>query len=202
MEHINTQTILNQYAKLSPAQINSLKPTNPSAWIAESRAYLDQIYAFSNSTIDEAYVHKVTPIIEYQLLKAGIRLAAILEKVMAVNTITPPARETAAQAPAQAPVTAAEAKDHMGQKITVCDKVFGTRFLENSNGQPTFLNLGAAYPASPFTIVIFGNDRPNFKEKPELFYNNKKVCATGLVKEYNGKPEMVLSHESEISIVD
>jgi len=202
IEHINTQTILNQYAKLSPSQINSLKPTNPAAWIAESRAYLDQIYSFSNSTIDEAYIQKAIPIIENQLLKAAIRLAAILEKVMAVNNITPQAKQSAVQAPAQEPVTAAEAKDHIGQKITVCDKVFGTRFLESSNGQPTFLNLGAAYPASPFTIVIFGTDRPNFKEKPELYYNNQKVCATGLIKEYNGKPEMVLSNEAEIRIAN
>ena len=200
LEHVNTQILLSQYAKLSPAQINNLKTTNTSAWISESRSYLDQIYSFSNSTLDESYVLKATPIIEDQLLKSGIRLAAILEKVLAVNTIAPANVQTAAAPTSQTSVTAAEAKNHIGQKITVCDKVFGTRFLENANGQPTFLNLGAAYPASPFTLVIFGQERQNFKEKPELFYNNKKVCATGLIKEYNGKPEMILSKETEIKI--
>ena len=130
----------------------------------------------------------------------------IWKKVIKIKTPTPPpvqqeSQQTAQQKPG-ATFTAAEAKDHTGEKITVCDKVFGTRFLENSNGQPTFLNLGAAYPNSPFTIVIFDSERANFKEKPELFYNNKKVCATGLIKEYNGKPEMILSNESEIKNVN
>lgn len=203
-EHINTQLILTKYQTLTATQINNLKITNIGNWITESRSYLAQIYSFSNSTLDEAYVQKATPIIEDQILKAGIRLSAILEKVLAgiITLPAPVAKESFPQAKSGGPVTAAEAKDHIGQKITVCDKVFGTRFLENSNGQPTFLNLGAAYPASPFTVVIFGNERANFKEKPELYYHNQKVCVTGLVKEYNGKPEMILSNESEIKIVN
>lgn len=206
-EHITTQTILANYSKLSAAQIASFKNENVANWITESRSYLPQIYNFTNSTLDESYVQKATPIIEDQILKAGIRLSFIIEKVLSNNN-------TPAPAPAPAPAaqttqtksgqtfTAAEAKDHPGEKITVCDKVFGTRFLENSKGQPTFLNLGAAYPNSPFTIVIFGNDRANFKEKPEIFYNNKNVCASGMIKEYNGKTEMILSSEKEITVIN
>jgi hypothetical protein len=200
-EHITTQTILTNYSKLSAAQIAGLKTENVANWINESRTYLPEIYSFSNSTLDESYVQKAKPIIEEQILKAGIRLSAILEKVLASSTAPAPVQQTVQQKPG-ATFTAAEAKDHSGEKITVCDKVFGTRFLENANGQPTFLNLGAAYPNSPFTIVIFGSERANFKEKPELFYNNKKVCATGLIKEYNGKPEMIIGNESEIKIVN
>ncbi len=202
-EHITMQTIMNNYSKLSVAQIAGFKNENVASWIIKSRSYLPQIYSFSNSTLDENYIQKATPIIVEQILKVGIRLSFILEKVLS-NTTTP--APVAIQQPTQqkpaAPFTAFEAKDHKGEKITVCDKVFGTRFLENSNGQPTFLNMGVAYPSSPFTIVIFGNDRTNFKEKPELFYNNKKVCATGLIKEYNGKPEMILTNESEIKIAN
>jgi hypothetical protein len=200
-EHITSQTILANYGKLSAAQIAGLKTENVANWINESRSSLPQIYSFSNSTLDESYVQKATPIIEEQILKAGIRLSGILEKALGNTTAPVPVQQTVQLKPG-ATFTAAEAKDHTGEKITVCDKVFGTRFLENSDGQPSFLNLGAAYPNSPFTIVIFGNDRANFKEKPELFYNNKKVCATGLIKEYNGKPEMILSNESEIKIAN
>lgn len=132
------------------------------------------IYSFSNSTLDENYVQKATLIIEEQLLKAGIRLSAILEKVL--NNTSAPAPSPVQQISQQpgTPFTAFEAKDHKGEKITVCDKVFGTRFLEKSNGQPTFLNMGATYPNSPFTVVIFGTERSNFKEKPELFLIIKK----------------------------
>ncbi len=123
------------------------------------------------------------------------------EKNLSTAATSLPVQQTTQQKTEQT-FTAFEAKDHTGEKITVCDKVFGTRFLENSNGQLTFLNLGAAYPNSPFTIVIFGNERANFKEKPELYYNNKKVCATGLIKEYNGKPEMIITKEDEIKIAN
>lgn len=197
-EHINTQLIANNYSKLSAAQIAALKTDKVAGWINESRSCLPLIYSFSNGTLDEIYVQKAAPIIEDQLLKAGIRLSAILEKVLN-NNIPAPIQQPTPQKTG-APITAFEAKGHTGEKIRVCDKVFGTRFLENANGQPTFLNLGAAYPASPFTVVIFGSERSNFREKPELFYNNKKVCVTGLIKEYNGKPEMVLKTENEISV--
>lgn len=78
--------------------------------------------------------------------------------------------------------TAAEAKNPTGKKITICDKVFDTRFLENSNGQPTFLNMGAAYPSSLLTVVIFGTEWPNFKEKPEVLTIKKKFAPPVLSK--------------------
>ena len=129
-----------------------------------------------------------------------MRLSVLLEKYLDARkggTLSPvivPKQTTATYA-------AAEAASHIGETITICDKVYGTKFLETSGTQPTFLNLGAAYPNSPFTVVIFGKDRPNFKEQPEVYYNNKKVCVTGLVKEYNGKPEIVISGEGEIRVV-
>ena len=53
---------------------------------------------------------------------------------------------------------------------------------------------------SNIKVVILGSSRPNFKEKPELYYDNKKVCVTGTIKEYKGKPEMIINNESEIKI--
>lgn len=202
-ENITTQALLKNYSQLPPAKIKALKESGPADWIYEARTYLPQIYDFSNGNLDETYSKKAASIIEEQLLKAGIRLSAILEKVLA-NTKAPvtAAVQSNASQVSSAPITAAEAAHHVGEKITVCDKVYGTRFLENSNGQPTFLNMGAAYPNSPFTIVIFGRERANFSEKPEIYYNQKNVCATGLIKEYNGKPEMILSNQSEIKIVN
>ena len=202
-EHINTQTILSKYAKLTSSQVAGFKTENVGNWINESRSYLEQIYSFSGGNLSQDYIIKATPIIEDQLLKAGIRLSGILEKVLNNNSNPAPvATQPLVQQKVGTTYTGAEAKDHIGEKVTVCDKVFGTRFLENSNGQPTFLNMGAAYPNSPFTVVVFGNDRSNFKEKPELYYNNKKVCVTGLVKEYNGKAEIIITSETEIKIVN
>jgi hypothetical protein len=49
-------------------------------------------------------------------------------------------------------ITAAEAKDHVGDKMTVCGKVASTHYAKSSKGEPTFLNLDEPYPKeiSPF----------------------------------------------------
>lgn len=93
-----------------------------------------------------------------------------------------------------------EASKFIGQKKTVCGKVFGGRFLENAKDGPTLLNMGAAYPNNPFTFVIFANDRKNFAFKPEEFLIDKDVCVTGDIKDYKGKPEIVLTDSTQIRI--
>jgi hypothetical protein len=75
-------------------------------------------------------------------------------------------------------LTAAEAKDHVGEKATVCGAVASARYADKSNGQPTFLNLDKPYPDGIFTILIWGSDREKFGQ-PEIKYANAKVCVTG-----------------------
>ena len=60
---------------------------------------------------------------------------------------------------AQASLTPAEAKAHVGEMATVCGRVASARFAESSNRQPTFLNLDTPFPKHIFTVVIFGADR-------------------------------------------
>lgn len=72
-------------------------------------------------------------------------------------------------------LTAAQAKDHIGERATVCGKVASTRYAERSKGEPTFLNLDEPYPKQVFTIVIWGNDRQKFGN-PETKYRDKNVC--------------------------
>jgi hypothetical protein len=59
-------------------------------------------------------------------------------------------------------LSAAEAKNHIGEKGTGCGKVVSTRYANRSKGQPTFLNLDKPYPNQIFTIVIWGSDREKF----------------------------------------
>lgn len=67
----------NQY---SQPEIKNLQKIDITAWAADSRNFLDGIYDTGNKVTD-AYVDKNTPIIENQILKAGIRLAGVLESV-------------------------------------------------------------------------------------------------------------------------
>jgi hypothetical protein len=97
-------------------------------------------------------------------------------------------------------LTAKESKDHVGEVATVCGTVASARFADRTNGQPTFLNLDEPYPHQIFTIVIWGSDRAKFGA-PEVQYRDKSVCATGLIKDYRGVPEMVVHNPAEIEPV-
>ena len=46
---------------------------------------------------------------------------------------------------AQKKLTAAEAKDHVGETATICGNVVSSRYADSTKGQPTFLNLDKPY---------------------------------------------------------
>src|SRR5580704_2507539 len=94
-------------------------------------------------------------------------------------------------------ITAAEAKDHVGEIRTVCGKVVSTHYASGSKGQPTFLNLDERYPKEVFTILIWGNDCAKFGT-PETKYKDAKVCVTGKITSHREKPEIIATEPSQI----
>ena len=100
---------------------------------------------------------------------------------------------------AQTTIPATEAKNHIGERTTVCGQVMSTHYAAKTKGSPTFLNLDEPYPRQIFTILIWGNDRTKFGD-PETKYGNKRVCVTGLIKDYKGVPEVVAEQPSQIEI--
>jgi hypothetical protein len=96
-------------------------------------------------------------------------------------------------------ITAAEAKDHIGDRATVCGKVASTHYAKNAKGEPTFLNLDEPYPKEIFTILIWGSDRHKFGT-PEIEYKDLRVCVTGKITSYRGVPETVATERGQIEI--
>ena len=96
-------------------------------------------------------------------------------------------------------ISAAEAKDHIGDRATVCGKVASTHYAKSSKGEPTFLNLDEPYPKEIFTILIWGSDREKFGS-PELEYKGLRVCATGKITSYRGVPEIIATERGQIEI--
>ena len=87
---------------------------------------------------------------------------------------------------------------HVGENATVCGAVASAKFAARSRSQPTFLDMGKPYPNSAFTVVIFGDDRPKFGT-PETTLRGKRVCVTGQIRDYRGKPEIILSDPSQLT---
>ncbi len=82
------------------------------------------------------------------------------------------------------------ARSHIGPTATVCGVVASTKYDAHLRSQPTFLDFGKPYPHEIFTAVIFGHDRAKFGT-PETTYEGKRVCVTGQVRNYRGKPEIM-----------
>jgi hypothetical protein len=94
-------------------------------------------------------------------------------------------------------ITAAGAKDHVGETQTVCGKVASTHFASKTKVEPTFLNLDEPYPKEIFTILIWGSDRAKFGT-PETKYKDASVCVTGKVTSHREKPEIITTDPKQI----
>jgi DNA/RNA endonuclease YhcR with UshA esterase domain len=91
-----------------------------------------------------------------------------------------------------------DAPKHVGETATVCGVVASAKYAANSRAQPTFLDLGKPYPYAAFTAVIFGDDRAKFGT-PETSLRGKRVCVTGQIRDYRGKPEIILNDPSQLA---
>jgi hypothetical protein len=78
---------------------------------------------------------------------------------------------------AQTSISAADAKNHVGERATVCGEVASTHYAVSSRGSPTFINLDKPYPNQIFTVLIWGTNRPKFGD-PEEAYRGKNICVT------------------------
>ena len=96
-------------------------------------------------------------------------------------------------------ITAAEAKDHIGEELTVCGKVASTRYAASTRGRPTFLDIDKPHPDQLFTVVIWGNNRSKFGN-PLLDYRDKRICVTGRITEYRGQVEIEAKVPDQITI--
>ena len=80
-ENITANDCLLIYIRFDKTELAEFKEINIENWIHEPRALLSNVYNYKDGTIDQQYIDKNKPIIKQQLLIAGIRLAAVLEKV-------------------------------------------------------------------------------------------------------------------------
>lgn len=177
---------------LSAETLQKIKTIDFISWYNESRSMLKGIYNFSEVYLDQQYIDKNKKVIEQRLLFAGIRLAAMLD------TLFPPEKPKRLAIPTPLPnsITADSAVNYTGKKVTVCTKVFSIKSLDNVS----FIDVGGAFPNSPLTIVIFKKDRENFTPSIEELYKDQYICVRGIVKMFNGKPEIVVSSPVDIIV--
>lgn len=95
-------------------------------------------------------------------------------------------------------VLACKAGQYLGRELIVEGKVAGAYHDLESN--TVFLNLEKAYPNQCFTGIIFSSDLHKFVQSPEEYYLNKTIRIMGEVKEYKGRPQIILENPNQIEI--
>jgi DNA/RNA endonuclease YhcR with UshA esterase domain len=90
-----------------------------------------------------------------------------------------------------------DAEEHYGEYATVEGTIVNT----HNSGKACFLNFHPNWKKY-FTAVIFANKFSQFPSTPENYYQGKKVRVTGYIKEYNGKPEIILESRKQIEIIE
>lgn len=88
---------------------------------------------------------------------------------------------------------------YIGENIKVCDKVAGS-FVTKSDKPLTYLNLGADFPNTKLTIVIFNKDLINFPLTPSDHYKGMNICITGELTIYKDRPQFIANRPDQIEI--
>jgi len=100
-------------------------------------------------------------------------------------------------------VSTQQAASVKGKQATVCGEVASVKLAIRTGGAPTFINFDKPNPDQTFTALIWGIDRPKFPAPPEsTFTAGKRVCVTGTVTDFKGKPEIVVHNPDEIRVTE
>jgi len=96
---------------------------------------------------------------------------------------------------AQKKISAKEAANHNGETLMICDKVFNTEVAKTGN--TTLLYVGAS-DGRYLTVLVKGPEHPKFNWHPERDFKDRKICVTGKIVDYNGKPAIYVTEASQL----
>jgi hypothetical protein len=211
-EGLTYEELAVKYDHASPAEIRQWQGDPLMKWLWESYEISTKIYgevdAMKGRSIDERYYQAHIGIIQMRIEQAGIRLAGVLNTLFKNGPVAVgPDEAEAGRAPNSegrqrsgegmaAPAAAVmididDAVKHIDENVTICAKVYGYKALDGM----TLVNLGAAYPNQPVTVVLRGNAK-----EVGAGIDGQRVCVTGKIVLYRDKPEIVVVDPKQIAV--
>ena len=88
-----------------------------------------------------------------------------------------------------------------GKDGLVCGLVERGRYAEGSEGQPTFLHMGGAFPRHTFSARIPGSARGNFSFDL-MSLEGKTVCAIGKIQRDASRAEIEVTSPSSLKLAN
>jgi len=96
---------------------------------------------------------------------------------------------------AQDKITSQDAKDYVGKTVVVKGKVASIFTSKNGN---IFINFDEKAPNHTFTVAVFKESNLDVS----LIKEGSILTVSGEIKDYKGKPEIVLTEEKQIISVE
>lgn len=93
-------------------------------------------------------------------------------------------------------IPAYDAVDHIGQVRRVFGRVQETYYYPLSDEY--FLYIGAFFPYQDFTVIIPGKIARRISRNPERYFLHEDIVVTGLITEYEERPEIIVKKRSQI----
>ncbi|HYC30656.1 MAG TPA: S1/P1 nuclease [Gemmatimonadales bacterium] len=187
-----------EYLERLRSQMRSLDPGSFERgtvidWAMEGHATARRLaYApVTGRHIDEPYIAAGLEATDLALIKAGVRLAAVLNRALASYQPSP---LPVAGLPAGT-YSDAEAIAHVGETATVVGTVVSVRTSRAGN---TFLNFGRDYPRQTFAVALL---RPHPDVGKLVALQGKRVRVHGLIRSYKGQAEIVIEDPAQIVVM-
>lgn len=99
----------------------------------------------------------------------------------------------------QTEIPIADVAKHIGDSVTIQDKVYGVKTFDNGM---TLLNIGGKYPNHLLTVMIPAKVKATIGfDLDQHFKNVVPVSITGKLIDYKGKPEIILNNYSQLKMV-
>jgi DNA/RNA endonuclease YhcR with UshA esterase domain len=92
-------------------------------------------------------------------------------------------------------IQASEAAAHIGETITVVGVLTN---VHQTGGKSVLWDIGAKYPDNPVTVYISKHDTDTIPDVTPLI--GKTLAITGLIKTYQGKPEIAVTDPKQVAV--
>jgi hypothetical protein len=164
-------------------------------WAMEGHALAREAYDFPPTRrLRQDYIQKNIAVVDLALIKAGVRLAAVLNSAFA--GYEPPAAPPAAALP-PGTLSDTEARSHIGDSATVVGVVVTVKRVRSGN---IYLNFGADYPHQTLSGAILDPQDPALLQLDSLA--GKRVAIRGVIRLYRGTPEILIERHDQIRRLD
>ncbi len=95
-------------------------------------------------------------------------------------------------------IPAYHADSYIGEITRVYGRVVDVWYARETDEY--YLYFGDIYPYQDFSIILEGRDARRFNRRPDRFFKDRYITATGLISLYEGKPEMVIKQRKQLAL--